>query len=73
MINAKRLKKKMELCGYTQKEVAEYLGVGQGTFGDWLKAGRMRTDYLEKLALLLGITSYDFFFTTDSIDVVVEI
>lgn len=62
MIKTNKLKGKIVECGYTQREVAEYLRVGADTFGDWLNKGKIRSDYLQKIAQLLGIEDYNFFF-----------
>ena len=62
MIKTNKLKGKIVECGYTQREVAEYLRVGADTFGDWLSKGKIRSDYLQKIAQLLGIEDYNFFF-----------
>ncbi len=62
MIQVNRLRGRIAECGLTQKEVAEFLDVGQDTFGKWLREKKIRSDYMEKLAQLLEVESYDFFF-----------
>lgn len=62
MIKSNKLRGKIVECGFTQREVAEYLRVGADTFGDWLNKGKIRSDYLENLAHLLGIEDFNFFF-----------
>lgn len=62
MIAVSKLRGRWTEYGYKQYEVASYLGVGADTFSGWMKKAKLDSDYIVKLAKLLEIEDYNYFF-----------
>lgn len=55
MININELKGRIKACGYTQKDVAAYLGITPKTMTDRLKKGVFGSNEIEAMMELLNI------------------
>jgi len=57
MLNVLEFKAAMVRKGFTQKEIAQYLGISEKTFCNRIKNKRFGTDEIEKLIPLLEINN----------------
>lgn len=55
MLNVPKFKAAMALKGYTQKKLAEILGISEKTFSERIKSKRFGTEEIEKLIPVLEI------------------
>ena len=55
MINAHKLRGLIVEHGYSQKDVAQYIGVTAKTFYAKMKTGKFKLDELDKIVEMLGI------------------
>lgn len=62
MLDVQEIKGSIAKCGLSQRRVANLLGITEKTFYLKMKAGVFRTDELEQIAEILGISDIGILF-----------